>query len=60
MTDEDYRYHRSRAITIDSLGYCSRMKNGLVKIEGRAPMTEDELRQVRYLAPHLEQLLALV
>jgi len=45
MTDEEYQYHRKRAVSIPPLGECSRMRSGLIKIEGRAPISESELER---------------
>jgi hypothetical protein len=43
MTEEEYRYHRHRAIEVGPFGECSRMRNGLIKIEGQVPMNEARL-----------------
>jgi len=44
VTEDEYQYHRQNAITVARVGECSRMKNGLIKIEGFAPMTDKDIR----------------
>ena len=44
MTDAEWAYHRDRAIRIPYLNrLCSRLRNGLIKIEGESPMTENQI-----------------
>lgn len=43
MTDAEYAYHRERAIGVGDLGLCSRTATGKIKIEGEAPMTENQV-----------------
>lgn len=43
MTEEEYRYHRKIAVQVPGLGWCSRMKSGLIKVEGYAPVPQDQL-----------------
>ncbi len=43
MTEEEWLYHRYRAIEIGPLGLCSRMRNGLIKVEGQVPMNDAQL-----------------
>jgi hypothetical protein len=43
MSEDEYKYHRHRAIEVRPFGLCSRMRNGLIKIEGEWPMNEAQL-----------------
>lgn len=43
MTEDEWHYHKHRAIEVGPFGLCSRMRNGLVKIEGYAPMNHEQL-----------------
>jgi hypothetical protein len=58
MTDEEWRFHRQHSVSIPTLGECSRMRDGRFKIEGHAPMTEEELRTWLPRTP-LDRLLSL-
>lgn len=43
MTENEFAYHRAHAKSIVPLGECSRMENGLIKVEGYEPFARESV-----------------
>lgn len=46
MTEEEWKQHRQRAVTVPGLGEVSRMDNGLIAIEGRTCRPFEQLTEL--------------
>jgi hypothetical protein len=44
MTNDEWKYHRVRAVQIEFLGLCSKTKTGLIKTEGYEPCSLEAAR----------------
>lgn len=59
MTEEEWAYHFHRGRQVGSLGFCSRLRNGLIKIEGYEPRTFEQLPDWVQVSRGLDELRAL-